>query len=120
MSEKPAGRFDKLEKIVVLALSVVVGGVAGFFAAILTVKNDIHAVDIKVAELSNEAKTVFRVKATQVDNMQKEIEILTRNVLSLQDDAELARLMRRRLDAFSDEIRRRTVGELREMLDKDH
>lgn len=104
------------DKVVSVLLSLIVGGVAGFFSAILAIQDQIHTISTRVTTIETEANTSWRPNIDKIDNIEKMHDDLERVIKTMQlsDEAEL--LLRERLQSIVEDTRRRTANELREIL----
>ena len=57
------------DKVVSVLLSLIVGGVAGFFSAILAIQDQIHTISTRVTTIETEANTSWRPNIDKIDNI---------------------------------------------------
>ena len=104
------------DKVISIVLSLVVGGVAGFFSAVLAIQDEVHSVSTRVTTLETEASTVWRPKTAIVDSLRMQLDTVDRLLKEVQLKNQADALLRERLQTLRDDTRKETASEIQQLL----
>lgn len=114
---KPTWWQENWDKVFGIVMSLVVGGVAGFFAAILAIQQDVHDISTRVNTLETTASTAWQPRLDKVDPMEQKLQDIERIMRELERSDEAEALLRERIQQIIEDTRKRTAEELREILE---
>jgi len=112
-NSRPIGRNEWLTNVL---MPLALGGVAGFFSAVIALQGQINDVSLRVNTLETQMP-VLKTETDKVVDIQSDIESLSEAVQELQDAAKFDELLRTRVQSYIEETRERTATELRRILE---
>ncbi len=104
------------DNLFMLVISLIIGGVGGFFSALLILKDDINKVDDRVIVLENDAVKSWRPGEKKLEETIARLDALERVITEFQRKNEVDALLRDRLRQITEETRKQTASEVRAIL----
>tara|TARA_R110002072_G_C7783044_1_gene520243 strand:+ start:412 stop:780 length:369 start_codon:yes stop_codon:yes gene_type:complete len=99
-------------------LSLVIGGIAGYFVAIRAVDSEIAQLRTDLSTLKTEVDTAIKPDVEKIDGHEQSIGDLTRRTASLEQADRAVSIYQLNLEARLKQAQADTVTELNEMIDK--
>lgn len=106
------------DKLLGFFLSIILAGVVGFFTAVRATDKQVSELRSRIVVLETDSKNLIKPNIVFIDNHKLEIERLSRKLDLLEKENDIQKATYTLIDLKRDEERRKTVSELKALLDK--